>query len=78
MLPNLQVVLFMIRFIIQCFKKVFICYFTISNIIVYYSTIISNILNKMVHCIELKIVKSWSIKLKVNWLVLLKCYLCFF
>ena len=61
MLSNLQVVFFFICPIVKCFKKVFICRLTIGSIVVYHTTIIPNILNKMANYIELKIVKSWLI-----------------
>lgn len=49
-----------------------------DSIIVYYTIIILSILNKVGNYIELRVVKDWLIKLKVDRLVLLKCYFCFF
>ena len=60
-LPNLQLILFFIYFVIKSFKKVFICCLAIGSIIVYHTIIISNILNKVADCIELKVVEAWSI-----------------
>ena len=61
MLLNLQLIFFFVYFIIKNFKKVLRYYTAIGNIIVYYMTIISNILNKMIDYIKLKIVKNWLI-----------------
>ena len=58
-LSNLQVVLHFICLIIKCFKKIFMRRLTIGNIVVYHTTIIPNILNKVANCMELKIVKGW-------------------
>ena len=57
-LPNLQVVFFFICPIIESFKKLFIYRFTMDNIVVYRTTIIANILDKVVDYMKLKIVKS--------------------
>ena len=57
MLLNLQVVFFFIYLIIKSFKKIFMRHLAISNITIYYTTIISNILNKVINCIELRRVK---------------------
>lgn len=61
MLPNLRLVLFFISFIIESFKKIFICRFTMNSIVVYYTTIIFNTLNKIADCIKLRRVKDWLI-----------------
>ena len=61
MLPNLQVVLFLVYFVIEIFKKVLIRCLAINNIVVYRTTIISNTLDKVTNCMELRIVKGLSI-----------------
>lgn len=58
MLPNLQIVFFFICSFVESFKKVFMRYLVIGSIVIYYTTIIPNIPNKMADCIELRIVKS--------------------
>lgn len=60
MLPNLQVILFFISFVIKNFKKVFICRFAMCYIIIYYIIIILNLLDKIANYIKLGIIKSWS------------------
>ena len=55
-LSNLQVILFYLCPIVERFKKVFMHCFAMGNIIVYYTTITLNILNKVVNCIKLRIV----------------------
>lgn len=77
MLSNLQFVLFFIYSIIKYFKKLFIYCFAINSIVVYYITIISNILNKIAIFIKLEIVKDWLTQIGVNRLMLLKYYLSF-
>lgn len=57
-LLNLQIVLIFAYFIIKRFKKIFIHHFTISNIVVYHTTIILNILNKKADCIKFKIINN--------------------
>ena len=59
MLSNLQVVLFFVCPILENFKKIFICRLAISSIVVYRTTIIPNILDKVANCIELRVVESW-------------------
>ena len=78
MLSNLQVVLPFVYLIVKCFKKVFMYCFTIKSIVIYHTTIIPNTLNKVANCVELKVVKDWSIKLEVDWPVVLKYYLYIF
>ena len=58
MLSILQIVLFIIYFIIERFKKIFMRRFVMTNIVVYHTIIISNILKKMANYIKLKVVKS--------------------
>ena len=58
MLPDLQVILFFVCFIIESFEKVFMCYFTMSYDIIYRITIILNTLDKMANYIEFMIVKG--------------------
>lgn len=58
---NLQVVLFFVCFIVKSYEKIFLYHLDIGCIIVYCTTIISNILDKVAHDMELWIVKSWSI-----------------
>ena len=60
-LPNLQIIFFFICFVVESFKKIFMCHFAISSIIVYHIIIISNILDNMANCIEFRIVKGWLI-----------------
>lgn len=60
-LPNLQVILFFVYLIVENFEIIFICYLTMGNILVYSIIIILNILNKVADCIELGIVKVWSL-----------------
>lgn len=57
-LPNLLVELFFVYLIVESFKKISIYYLTIRYIIVYCTTIISNILNKLANYIESTVVKS--------------------
>lgn len=57
-LPNLQIVFFVIYSIVKRFKKIFICRLIIGNIIVYYITIFPNTLNKAAYCMKLKVVKD--------------------
>lgn len=49
---------FFIGLIVESFKKIFMRYFIISNIIVYYTIVILNILDKVANCIEIRVVKS--------------------
>lgn len=57
MLPNLQIIFFFIHFVIKRFKKIFIHYLTLGCIIIHYTTIILNALDKVVDYIELKVVE---------------------
>ena len=59
-LPNLQVVLFFVRLIVKNLKKIFMHRLAMGSIIVYYTTIILNILDKVANCMELRVVKGWS------------------
>ena len=58
MLPNLQVVFFLIYLVIESFKKVFMRYLTMGSIIVYCTIIIPNTLDKVADCMELRVVKG--------------------
>lgn len=58
-LPNLQIELFFIFFIIKNFKRVFIYRFAIDYIIIYFTTIIPNILGNIANCIGLGAVRVW-------------------
>ena len=60
MLPNLRVVLFFVRPVVESFKKVFMRRLAMGNIVVYRTTIIPNILDKVANCMELRVVKGWS------------------
>ena len=60
-LPNLKIVLFFVCFVVENLKKVFMHRLVIGSIVVYYTTIIPNILGKVANCIELRVVKGWSI-----------------
>ncbi len=57
-LPNLRLVLFFVRFIVESFKKVLMSRLAIGSIVVYRTTIIPNTLNKVVDCMELRVVKG--------------------
>ena len=61
MLPNLQLILFFVCSFIKSFKKVLLRRLAMSSIIVYYITIIPNILNKVVDCMEFRIVEGYLI-----------------
>lgn len=58
MLPNLQLVFFFICLVIKNLKKIFMRHLAIGSIVIYFITIILNILNKIADCMRLKIVKS--------------------
>ena len=58
--PNLQYVLFLVRLVIESFKKVLMRCLAIGSIIVYRTTIIPNTLNIVADCMELRVVKDWS------------------
>ena len=60
MLPNLRLVLFFVRPVVESFKKVLIRYLAMGSIVVYCITIIPNTLNIVADYIELRVVKSWS------------------
>ncbi len=60
-IPNLQLVFFFVYSMIENFKKVFIYYLTIGNIMIYHTTTISNILNKITDYVKFRVVKSWYI-----------------
>lgn len=57
-IPNLQLVFFFVYSMIENFKKVFIYYLTIGNIMIYHTTTISNILNKITDYVKFRVVKS--------------------
>ena len=57
-LSNLQFVLFFVYFYLESFKKIFICDFSISNIIVSYTNIIPNTLDKVADYMEFRVVKG--------------------
>ena len=59
MLPNLELVFFFICFIVENFKKVFICRLAMGNIVIYHTTIILNILYKVADYIEFRVVEGW-------------------
>ena len=60
-LPNLRLVPFFIYSIIKSFKIVFMHHLAINSIVIYHTTIILNILNKVADYIELRIVKLVNI-----------------
>ena len=60
MLLNLQLVLFFVCLIVESLKKVLMCYLTMGNTMVYRTTIILNTMNKVVDCMEFKVVEGWS------------------
>lgn len=60
-LPNLQLIFFVICSVVKSFKKVLICRLIMGSIVVYRTNIISNILNKLAYNIERKIIKNWLI-----------------
>ena len=59
-LSNLQVIFLFFYLIIASFKKILNCHLIMSSILVYHTTVILNTLNKMVNCIELRVIKDWS------------------
>ncbi len=59
MLPDLQVVLFFVCPIIKSFKNVFMRCLVISYVIIYRTTIIPNIQDKVANYIESKVVEGW-------------------
>ena len=61
MLPNLQLVLFFVYLIIESFKKILMCRFAMDSIVIDCTTVISNTLNKVADCMELRVVEDWSI-----------------
>ena len=58
--PNLQLILFLVRLVVESFKKVLMHCLAIGSIIVYRTTIIANTLNIVADCMELRVVKDWS------------------
>lgn len=58
MLPNLQVVSLFIHLVVEHFKRIFIRRLTMGSIVVYYTIIILNTLNKMANCMKLMVVKD--------------------
>ena len=52
MMLNLQLVFFFVCLVVESFKKIFIRHLVMCNIVVYYTTIIPNIANKMTDCME--------------------------
>ena len=61
MLLDLRIVLFFVSLVVKSFKKVFMSCFAMSFIIVYSTTIIPDALGKVASCMELRVVKYWSI-----------------
>lgn len=53
-------IFFFVCFIIKNFMKVFIYYLALGYIIIYYTPIILNVLNKVANCMELRVVEDWS------------------
>ncbi len=60
MMPELQVVLFFSYPIVESLDKIFRRYFAMDCVIIYRITIIANILDKVVNCMEFMIVEGWS------------------
>ena len=60
-LPNLQLILFFVCLIVESYKKILIRHFAIDSIVIYRITIISNIQNKVVNCIEFRVIEDWLI-----------------
>ncbi len=60
MLPNLQLVLFGVRPIVESFKNVLMGRLAMGSIVVYRTSIFPNTLNKVADCTKLKVVKVWS------------------
>ena len=58
-LSNLQLLFFFVCLIVKRFEKVFIRYLAISYIVVYYTTIILNAVNKVANYMEFQIFKGW-------------------
>ncbi len=59
MLPDLRVVFFFVRLIIESFDKIFIRRLAVGCIIIYCTTIIPNALDKVANCIEFRVVEGW-------------------
>ena len=59
MLLNLQFVFFFVCLVVESFKKVLMRHLGIRSIEIYYTTIISNIVKKLVNYIEFRVVKDW-------------------
>ncbi len=66
MLPDLQVGLFYVCPIVESFDKLFMRRLTVGCVIIYRITIIPNVLDKVVNCIECRVVQSWLTWLWVN------------
>ena len=58
-LPNLHLVLFLVCPIIESFKKLLMRRLAMGSIVVYYTTIILNTLNKATNCMKVRVVKGW-------------------
>lgn len=59
MLPDLQVVIFFVRFVIKISQKIFICCLIVGYTTIYRTTIILNALKKIVNYIKLTVVDGW-------------------
>lgn len=57
MLLNLRLIIFFVHLIVEGFKQVLMCCLTMGSIVVYHTITISNTLNKVADCIELRVVK---------------------
>ena len=60
MLLDMQVVFYFVCPIIENFEEVFMRRLAIGCVIIYHITIIPNTLDKVVNCMEFKVVAGWS------------------
>lgn len=60
-LSNLQIKLFSSYPSIKSFEKIFIHCFAISCIVIYYTTIFLNVLDKLANYMKFRLVQDWSI-----------------
>ena len=59
MLPDLQIVCFFVSSVIKSFKKIFMSCFAMNYIIVYSTTIIPDVLDKVSDYMEFGVIKYW-------------------
>ena len=61
MLPDLQVIFFIVNLIVKSLEEIFICYLALGYIIIYYTIRISNTLEKVTSCMKFRAVEGWLI-----------------